>query len=320
MSDQEKKDKKFSVIISAVVHGSILAALLFLVAWRQPDPPIPEYGIELNLGFDAAGSGEIERQTQAQIEDTENETPPESEQETEEQVEEPVEETPVIEKIEEVAKPKLEVIKEVAKEAPKEEIKAEVVQIKESEVKVEEKRVEEEVVKKKEEAKKEETKPVEEKKEEVKPKPKPVVDKRAIMGGGKKLESESKEAASNNQGKEVDKRGNMGDPKGKATANGSLPGGADLGVSLSLEGWKWQKPPSEKDDSQIEGVIKFRIEVDDRGTVVNVTKIPGTTISDNTIIEFYKKQVEKLAFIQTDPSKMAANISKGEITFVIKTN
>ena len=319
MSDQEKKDKKFSVIMSVVVHGSIIAALLFLVAWRQPDPPIPEYGIELNLGFDAAGSGEIERESQAQIDDTENDTPPESEQETEEQVEETVEETPVVEKVEEPVKPKQEVAKEVAKEAPKEQVKAEVVQEKESDVKVEEKKVEE-VVEKNEEAKKEEKEPVEEKKEEVKPKPKPVVDQRAIMGGGQKSESESKEAASNNQGKEVDKRGNMGDPKGKAIANGSQPGGADLGVSLSLEGWKWQKPPAEKDDSQIEGIIKFRIEVDDRGTVVNVTKIPGTTISDNTIIEFYKKQVERLAFIQTDPSKMAANVSRGEITFVIKTN
>lgn len=325
MSDQEKKDKKFSMIMSLVVHGSILTLLLFLVAWRQPDPPIPEYGIELNFGFEESGSGDIERENQAEIEETENETPPESEQETEEVVEEPVEETPVVEEVKEVAQPKQEVVKEVAKEAPKEEVKAEVVQEKESEVKVEEKKVEEVVEKKEEvkppvEVKKEETKPVEEKKEEVKPKPKPVVDQRAIMGGGKKAESDSKEAASNNQGKEVDERGNMGDPKGKTTANGTKPGGENLGVSLSLDGWKWERPPAEKDDSQIEGVIKFRIEVDDRGTVINVIKIPGTTISDNTIIEFYKKQVEKLAFIQTDPSKLAANISKGEITFVIKTN
>ncbi|WP_323756289.1 hypothetical protein [Roseivirga sp.] len=324
MSNQEKKDKKFSMIMSIVVHGTILTLLLFLVAWRQPDPPIPEYGIELNFGFEEAGSGDIERENQAEIEETENDTPPESEQESEE---EPVEETPVVEEVKEVVPPKQEVVKEVAKETPKpkEEVKAEVVQEKESEVKAVEKKVEEVVEKKEEEkppveVKKEVTKPVEEKKEEVKPKPVPVVDQRAIMGGGKKAESDSKEAASNNQGKEVDKRGNMGDPQGKTTANGTQPGGADLGVSLSLDGWKWERPPAEKDDSQIEGVIKFRIEVDDRGTVINVTKIPGTTISDNTIIEFYKKQVEKLAFIQTDPSKMAANISKGEITFVIKTN
>tara|TARA_A100000171_G_scaffold52661_1_gene72228 strand:+ start:341 stop:1315 length:975 start_codon:yes stop_codon:yes gene_type:complete len=324
MSDQEKKDKKFSMIMSVIVHGTILTFLLFLVAWRQPDPPIPEYGIELNFGLEEAGSGDIERENEAEIEETENDTPPESEQESEE---DPTEETPVEQEVNEVVPPKQEVVKEVAKETPKpkEEVKAEVVQEKESEVKAEEKKVEEVVEKKEEEkppveVKKEVTKSVEEKKEEVKPKPVPVVDQRAIMGGGKKAESDSKEAASNNQGKEVDKRGNMGDPKGKTTANGTKPGGADLGVSLSLDGWKWERPPAEKDDSQIEGVIKFRIEVDDRGTVINVTKIPGTTISDNTIIEFYKKQVEKLAFIQTDPSKMAANISRGEITFVIKTS
>ncbi|KYG73044.1 hypothetical protein [Roseivirga echinicomitans] len=320
MSDQEKKDKKFSMIMSIVVHGTILTLLLFLVAWRQPDPPIPEYGIELNFGFEEAGSGDIERENKAEIEETENDTPSDAEQESEE---EPVEETPVVEEVKEVVPPKQEVVKETPK--PKEEVKAEVVQEKESEVKAVEKKVEEVVEKKEEEkppveVKKEVTKPVEEKKEEVKPKPVPVVDQRAIMGGGKKTESDNKEAASNNQGKEVDKRGNMGDPKGKTTANGTQPGGADLGVSLSLDGWRWERPPAEKDDSQIEGVIKFRIEVDDRGTVINVTKIPGTTISDNTIIEFYKKQVEKLAFIQTNPSKMAANISKGEITFVIKTN
>ncbi|MFT7268789.1 MAG: protein TonB, partial [Roseivirga sp.] len=121
-------------------------------------------------------------------------------------------------------------------------------------------------------------------------------------------------------GKVADTRGNMGDPTGKATANGSKAGGADPGVSLSLEGWKWQAPPAEKDESQIDGIIKFSIEVDDRGTVINVTKIPGTTISDNTVIEFYKKQVEKLLFTQTDPSKAVAMTSRGEITFVIKTN
>ena len=325
MSDQEKKDKKFSMIMSVIVHGTILTFLLFLVAWRQPDPPIPEYGIELNFGFEEAGSGDIERENEAEIEETENDTPPESEQESEE---DPVEETPVEQKVQEVVPPKQEVVKEVAKETPKpkEEVKAEVVQEKENVVKAEEKKVEEVVEKKEEEkppveVKKEVTKPVEEKKEEVKPKPVPVVDQRAIMGGGKKAESDSKEAASNNQGKEVDKRGNMGDPKGKTTANGTKPGGADLGgVSLSLEGWKWNSPPSEKDDSQIEGEIKFEIKVDDTGRVVDVTKIRGSTISDNTIIEFYKKQVWKLVFTRTDPSKMAANISRGEITFVIKTN
>lgn len=325
MSEQEKKDRKFSMIMSGIVHGTILLLLIFLVAWRAPDPPIPEYGIELNFGLEQAGFGETERENDAQIDETENDTPPDSEVESDEPpLEEPTEEVPVEEvKVDPtperkpIKEPVKEVVKETVKEIPKEAVKTEAVQKAESAVKVEEKKVEE-VEEKMEEV----TPPAVEKKvvEQPKPKPKPVVDERAVMGGGKKTDTNSKEAASNNQGKVTDTRGNMGDPTGKTTANGTKAGGADIGVSLSLEGWKWQAPPSEKDDSQIDGIIKFRIEVDDRGTVMNVTKIPGTTISDNTIIEFYKKQVEKLTFLQTDPSKSVALVSRGEITFVIKTN
>uniref|UniRef100_UPI004048CE71 hypothetical protein n=1 Tax=Roseivirga sp. TaxID=1964215 RepID=UPI004048CE71 len=321
MSEQEKKDKKFSMIMSGIVHGTLLILLFFLVAWREPDPPIPEYGIELNFGLEQAGFGDTERESDAQIQDTENDTPPDAEVESEDAPEEtPVEETPV----EEVKTLVKEAVKEPVKETPKEAVKAAEVQKTESPVKVEEKKVEKVEEKKEEvvppvEEKKVETPPVE-KKVEPKPKPKPTVDERAVMGGGKKTDTNSTDPASNNQGKVTDTRGNMGDPTGKTTANGTKAGGADLGVSLSLDGWKWQAPPTEKDDSQIDGIIKFRIEVDDRGTVINVTKIPGTTISDNTIIEFYKKQVEKLSFVQTDPNKSAALLSRGEITFVIKTN
>lgn len=321
MSEQEKKDKKFSMIMSGIVHGTLLILLFFLVAWREPDPPIPEYGIELNFGLEQAGFGDTERESDAQIQDTENDTPPDAEVESEDASEEtPVEETPV----EEVKTLVKEAVKEPVKETPKEAVKAAEVQKTESPVKVEEKKVEKVEEKKEEvvppvEEKKVETPPVE-KKVEPKPKPKPTVDERAVMGGGKKTDTNSTDPASNNQGKVTDTRGNMGDPTGKTTANGTKAGGADLGVSLSLDGWKWQAPPTEKDDSQIDGIIKFRIEVDDRGTVINVTKIPGTTISDNTIIEFYKKQVEKLSFVQTDPNKSAALLSRGEITFVIKTN
>ena len=44
---------------------------------------------------------------------------------------------------------------------------------------------------------------------------------------------------------------------------------------------------------------------------MTVTKMPGTTISDNTIVDFYKKQVQKLIFIRTNNAQAAAAISKG---------
>lgn len=317
MSDQEKKDKRYSIIVSAIIHSSLIALFLILVAWREPDPPIPEYGIELNLGFQDAGSGSTEKTFDAPAEDTDNDVAPDSEADTEntevEEVQEQEQEVVEQEEVQEETPP----VEEVKAETPpvEETVEETVTAPEKTEVKVEE------TTPPVTETKKEEEKPVEEKKEEVKPveKPKPTVDNRAIMGGGKKTNTNSTDPASNNQGT-TDTKGNEGDPTGNPNTKGTNPGGADLGVSYSLDGWKWQSPPAKKDDSQIDGVIKFSIDVDDRGKVLRVSIIPGTTISDNTIVDFYKKQVLELRFMQTDPSKAPAAISKGEVTFVIKTN
>ena len=326
MSEQEKKDKRFGIVMTSAVYGLFILLLVFLVAWRPLDPPVEEYGIELNFGFQAEGGGDLERDADAQIEETAEDTPPDSEVETE-QTETQVEEvTPVEEVVEKVVEPEPEIKEEVtpakveAEKTPEKPpvekvIEDPITKKEESEVKVEEATpVKKEVV--------EEKPPVEEKKEEVKPTPvpKPTLDSRALMGG-KKKESDSKEAASNNQGLFPEKKGNQGDPEGNKKTDGINPDGSDIGsVSYSLDGWKWERPPAEKDESQIDGVIKFGIEVDDRGKVLRVSVLPGTTISDNTIVEFYKKQVLKLSFIQTNASNAPAPISKGEVTFVIKTN
>ena len=305
MSDQEKKDKRFSMIISGIIHASLIALFFVLVAWKEPYPPIPEYGIELNFGLQEKGSGNTERETKAQIEDTENEEVTDAKEEVELIEREVVEEVEP-EPTEEVTEPKPKLVQV-------EEMQGEVVEViesplttAESEVAVEETKVEKEV------KKQVVTPPVEEKKEEVKPKekPKPVINNKALMKG-KKTDSDKTNPSSNNQG----------DPEDKKNTDSKSPVGADFGgVSYSLDGWKWQRPPVEKDDSQIDGVVKFSIDVDDRGDVLRVSVIPGTTISDNTIVEFYKKQVKKLHFVQLDPSKAPAAISKGEVTFVIKTN
>ena len=326
MSDQEKKDKKFSMIMTAGIHVGILLLLIFLVAWSPPDPPTPEYGIELNFGFQEEGGGDVEKESEAQAEDTEEVTPPDAEVEAEqveaEQEVDLVEPDPKPVEVKEEATPVPVKTEQVEKEAPAEEvIEKPIVTPVESEVKVEEKK--EEVVEEKKEEVVPPKKVEEEKKAEVKPqpqpKPKPTLDNRALMGG-KKTNTDSKEATSNNQGKYPEKKGNQGDPEGNKETNGTNPGGEDIGVSYSLDGWKWERPPTDKDDSQIDGIIKFAIDVDDRGKVLTVSVVPGTTISDNTIVEFYKKQVLKLSFRQTDTSKAPAPISKGEVTFVIKTN
>lgn len=338
--EQEKKNKRFSLIMSAIVHGTLLALFLVLVAWRQPDPPNTLSGLTFNLGVQDEGFGDTESEVDSPTEETDNTTPPESETDTEETqeveqteetqeevTEEPVEETPPVTKPVEETKP-VETPEKTADPVVEKTVEATETQETESDVKVEEKKEE---VKKEEEKReevktpvkeetKEETPPVEEKKEEPKkeePKPDPVVNNRALLGS-KKSDTQSKEAASSNQGDKVDTRGQMGKKDGQANTNGQAEDGGNLGVSLSLDGWAWDRAPSGKDDSEKDGVILFQIKVDDRGVVREVTKMPGTTISDNTVVEFYKKEVQKLSFKRT-LSAQAAPISVGEIKFIIKT-
>ena len=124
--EQEKKSRKIALITSLGVHGLILLLLLFMVAWRAPNPPLPEFGIELNFGMDAQGSGEIQPTTPVGAEETE----------PEEVIEEVVEELPVPEP-EEVTEE--EVVEEVVPDETTPE-QPEVVSKNESPVVVEEKK------------------------------------------------------------------------------------------------------------------------------------------------------------------------------------
>jgi protein TonB len=63
MEQQETKRKRIAFLTSAGVHGIILLLFLFSMAWRAPDPPLPEFGIELNFGDSDAGSGDIQPET-----------------------------------------------------------------------------------------------------------------------------------------------------------------------------------------------------------------------------------------------------------------
>ena len=92
--------------------GCSYLLLVFLVAWRPLDPPVEEYGIELNFGFQAEGGGDLERDAEAQVEETAEDTPPDSEVETEQTETQAEEVTPVEEVVEKVVEPEPEVVKE----------------------------------------------------------------------------------------------------------------------------------------------------------------------------------------------------------------
>lgn len=62
---EEKKNQRIGLITSVGVHLAVLILFLLMMAWRAPNPPYPEYGIELNFGLDNQGSGDIQPETPA---------------------------------------------------------------------------------------------------------------------------------------------------------------------------------------------------------------------------------------------------------------
>lgn len=56
-SQLEKRNHRIGAATSICIHGLLLLAFLLAIAWRAPDPPLPIFGVELNLGFEDSGSG-----------------------------------------------------------------------------------------------------------------------------------------------------------------------------------------------------------------------------------------------------------------------
>ncbi len=136
MSSEEKKNKTIGISLSVGIHVLLLAFFFFVLAWKAPDPPLPEYGIELNFGMDQVGSGETPKPKKTQVvEEKLKEKIEEPEEKVEEVVKEPEPEAPkpVEEVIEEPAEvqpeespvPVKEVVKPQPKVIPKEEPKKE---------------------------------------------------------------------------------------------------------------------------------------------------------------------------------------------------
>ena len=106
MEEKETKRKRIAFVTSVGIHGIILLLFLFSMAWRAPNPPLPEFGIELNFGDSETGSGDIQP-----------ETPTASEQQ-------PVEEDPIVQEETQPEESKPEVVpstQESAVTEPKEE-------------------------------------------------------------------------------------------------------------------------------------------------------------------------------------------------------
>ena len=285
MSDQEKKNNRTGLIVSLAVHTVLLIAFLFIMAWRAPDPPAKEPGIEINFGTTDAGFGD----EQPLVAET-SEQASESQQPAEE-LSQPTPTPPVESTTETVTnEPASEPAPKAVTQAVTQPDPSPVAQEKET---------------------KPQPKPQPEVKEEPK-KPEPKADPRGLMGA----QSTNPNNATN-QGDKAGATGDQGKEDGKVDSRNLYgeSGGGQGGTDLKISGWFWDDEPDKKDSSSETGKIVFQFKVDAQGYVGDVRTV-STTVSP-TVVQFYKRQLEQTTFHRTSGGVVPQTTS-GTVTFIIK--
>ncbi len=286
MDQEEKKNNRKSALITGGIQVMFLLLLYFLVAWKEPFPPIPEYGIELSFGLQESG-----RPTTPSNPPEQENPPPEVEQEdlTEQVPEEVTEAADQPTETEDVNSPdQQEVTESEETNHEQEELPAPTEEVVEEQIETEQ--VSEEQVE-------EEIEDPEEKQPEV------------------TLPEETENTDNRGQANED---GQEGDPEAEIDERalyGNVTG--QEGASLELSGWIWDFEPTPYDDSQETGKIVYKITIDDEGYIVE-SPIPIVSTVSPSVEKYYRQAVERLTFSKTSTYKTAPT-STGTITFVIKS-
>ncbi|MFY0605342.1 MAG: hypothetical protein JXR10_01420 [Cyclobacteriaceae bacterium] len=320
MPDQDKKYRRIGWFTSLTVQLVMLLIFYFLIAWKEPFPPLPTYGIEVSFGsVEQAAASQSNSDTQEELEEP---TEPVDEvlEESSEEIDEEVVESPI---------EPIEPIEEVVEEAPDEPV--EVINDEPSPDVVEESS--EEAIETSEEIVEEvpEEEPAEEV-EEIREEPADEIEEPvepADEPEDSPAEESNEEEGVNTQGDEVNSE-EVSDTKGDTEGEGEVgtvegtiddraimgEAGNSQGASLQLTGWSWDAPPEPDDQSAEDGEIVFEIEIDSDGYILKVTP-KRYTVSPALMLK-YKQSVERLTFSQLE-GEMAASKSVGTITFLITT-
>ncbi len=292
------KDRRRGVIGTVIVHA-ILLVFLLLVALRTPLPLPGEEGVEVNLGWDEQGSGNVQSDTpppkaeQPPIEEKVVQPPPQPEPEPElveeDIITQDIEEAPSIEEEVEEKEPEKEVEEEIIEEEP-EPIKEEI---------VEDKPVDEII-----DSVFTQNEPIE---EIVVEDPKPVVNKRALYTGCTSDGEGSSEGI-------TEGAGDQGKPHGyKESDSYDGKGGTGNGISFSLggRGSLHLEQPTAKFKEQ--GTVIVSIWVNQEGVVTRAqVSAKGTTVLDPNL----RKIAVDAAYNSTFTKKMdAAESQRGTITY-----
>jgi len=302
-----KKNRVAAAVTTAGLQALLLVALFVLVAWRPPNPPLPEYGVELNFGLDAEGYGDIQPTEPVGNDGDQAESPKRQEESTPE-----VKEQPQAEVKPQAAEPEpVETKPEIADRNDDPESPVLVKEKKEEKKTPVEKPVEkvpEKVVEKAPEKK------VEEKKPEA-----PAVDTKAVF----KPKAQTS-AGTGESGEKAGKPGNHGDDKGKVgdkgNPQGSLdakalygqPGGGGGGVSMSgFNGFDFPDVPVPSLPDDAFGEYEFEVKVDNAGTVLSVRPLKrGLSLEAEKKL---REVIQRLEFVPKGSNLPAQ--SEGRITF-----
>ena len=310
---EESKSRKRAGVITLVFNVLLLIAFYFIVVWKQPIPPLPTFGLELNLGFTPTGSGDrnspnAPSETPTQTNDSpapgevaelvsKPATPaPSPRTETAKPV---TKTTPVVNKAVSKTPSPLKGQEEAAEQAKKvDPVRVEPKKTVETPAKAEA----EQTVKKAEE--------------------KPKVDERAVFGGGGTAGKSSKPSSGGAEGTSTEK-GDAGDPKGTVDGRALMGEGSGKGeasgsgYSLDLAGWDFAARPEINDRvSTRNGRIVFKITVDDSGRVVQA--VPLEYNVSNEVLSYYRQVVNRIQFKKQ--AGTAAEFSTGKITFIVKVD
>ena len=132
--EKERKNKRIALISSLGIHLTLFLIFFFLVAWKAPNPPNPEYGVEINFGLDDEGGGEIQPDEQSGSENPIQEEVKPEEQKQEEVKETVTQEEAVVSKLESPVVVK-ETKKDVVVDKPKDKITEPTPKVEKKEVK-----------------------------------------------------------------------------------------------------------------------------------------------------------------------------------------
>lgn len=129
--------------------------------------------------------------------------------------------------------------------------------------------------------------------------------------------SENPAPSSNNNGNKPGTTGDMGVPDGNPDARGiyeGVPGKGKGGSSLDMAGWRWDRRPDIKDESEEQGKIVFQVKVDEDGNIIAVTVLEKSV--SPALVKKYQKEVEELTFSKISGNSTSSGAT-GKITFII---